>query len=120
MRISDWSSDVCSSDLHFMNVEVDVLFVTALLTTLSFSVHDTIVVFDRIREKNHQFKTLPMQTIANAAVIETLGRSINNSLTIIIMLLALTVLGGVTICWFALALLIGRSEERRVGKACVC
>lgn len=92
---------------YFLGVEVDVLFVTAVLTTLSFSVHDTIVVFDRIREKRAQFPRQDLQTIVNAAVVETLGRSINNSLTIIIMLLALTLLGGVTIRWFALALLLG-------------
>lgn len=88
-------------------VEVDVLFVTALLTTLSFSVHDTIVVFDRIREVQNRHPRIPYQEIANAAVLETLSRSINNSMTIIIMLLSLVLLGGETIRWFAVALLIG-------------
>jgi preprotein translocase subunit SecF len=91
----------------WLGVEVDVLFVTALLTTLSFSVHDTIVVYDRIREKRKDFPRAPLETITNAAVIETFGRSINNSLTIIVMLLTLVLLGGETIRWFAVALLVG-------------
>ncbi len=92
---------------HFFNVEVDVLFVTALLTVLSFSVHDTIVVYDRIRELKHKHPRFSFEQIANAAVLETMGRSINNSLTIIIMLLTLVILGGSTIYWFVIALLIG-------------
>jgi preprotein translocase subunit SecF len=91
----------------WMGVEVDVLFITALLTTLSFSVHDTIVVYDRIRELRRKHRGKKFTQVVNAAVLETLGRSINNSLTIIIMLLALVVLGGETIRWFAVALLIG-------------
>ncbi|MDH5533632.1 MAG: protein translocase subunit SecF [Candidatus Pacebacteria bacterium] len=92
---------------HFYHVEVDVLFVTALLTTLSFSVHDTIVVFDRIRElRNKNYKS-SLTEIVNMAVIETLSRSINNSVTIIIMLLALVLIGGESIKWFSVALLIG-------------
>lgn len=92
---------------HFYSVEIDVLFVTAMLTTLSFSVHDTIVVYDRIRELKRTQNRLPFEDLANRAVLETLSRSINNSVTIIIMLLALTLLGGSTIRWFATALLIG-------------
>jgi len=87
--------------------EVDVLFVTALLTTLSFSVHDTIVVFDRIRENRKKHPSAEFETVVDASVLETLGRSINNSMTIIIMLLALVLLGGDTIRWFGVALLIG-------------
>jgi preprotein translocase subunit SecF len=92
---------------HFMNVEIDVLFVTAMLTTLSFSVHDTIVVFDRIREQKRKHSRYGYETIVDAAVVETMGRSLNNSFTIIIMLLSLALLGGDTIRWFAVALLIG-------------
>lgn len=92
---------------YFFGVEVDVLFVTALLTTLSFSVHDTIVVFDRIRELRRKHSKAEYETIVGAAVLETIGRSINNSMTIIIMLLALVLLGGQSIFTFALALLIG-------------
>lgn len=91
---------------HFFGAEVDFLFVTALLTILSFSVHDTIVVFDRIREMNKGgFSELT--GLANRAISETMVRSINNSFTIIFMLLALILLGGETIRWFAIALLIG-------------
>ena len=92
---------------HFMGVEVDVLFVTALLTTLSFSIHDTIVVYDRIRELRKKHSRYSLEEVANAAVLETLSRSINNSVTIIVMLLALVLLGGDTIHWFSVALLIG-------------
>ena len=90
-----------------MGIEVDVLFVTALLTTLSFSVHDTIVVYDRIREMSRKHPRTPYVELVDAAVLETLGRSLNNSMTIIIMLLALVLLGGDTIRWFGVALLIG-------------
>lgn len=92
---------------HFLGVEVDVLFVTALLTTLSFSIHDTIVVYDRIRELKRKHARFSFEQITNVAVLETLGRSINNSMTIIIMLLALVILGGDSIHWFVIALLIG-------------
>lgn len=92
---------------HFFQVEVDVLFVTALLTTLSFSVHDTIVVFDRIREIRRKNYRLSLLNSVNLAVLETLSRSLNNSLTIIIMLLSLVLIGGESIRWFGLALLIG-------------
>lgn len=91
----------------FYGIEVDVLFVTALLTTLSFSVHDTIVVFDRIRELRGKYGRRSLVDLVNTAVTETLSRSINNSVTIIIMLSALAMLGGESIHWFALALLIG-------------
>jgi len=92
---------------YFYHVEVDVLFVTALLTTLSFSVHDTIVVFDRIRELSRRNHKLSLEKVVNMAVLETLSRSINNSITIIIMLLALVLIGGESIKWFSVALLIG-------------
>lgn len=92
---------------HFFHAEVDTLFVTALLTTMSFSVHDTIVIFDKIRE----YKTTGMDDdvnhYANKALTETLVRSLNNSMTIIFMLLALILLGGSTIKFFILTLLIG-------------
>ncbi|MDZ7586165.1 MAG: protein translocase subunit SecF, partial [Patescibacteria group bacterium] len=91
----------------YFSVEVDALFVTALLTILSFSVHDTIVVYDRIRESQKLFPKLSYYNLVNKAVTETLGRSLNNSLTIIFMLLALYFLGGDTTKWFVFALLIG-------------
>ena len=92
---------------HFFGVEVDTLFVTAVLTVLSFSVHDTVVVYDRIRESRKHHPQVDFEVIANKAVSETLVRSINNSLTIAFMLVALLLLGGVTIRWFVVALLIG-------------
>jgi len=92
---------------HFYQVQIDTLFVTAVLTILSFSVHDTIVVYDRIRELNKTERKLDFEGVVNKAVNETLIRSLNNSLTIIFMLTALVVLGGETIKWFVVALLIG-------------
>lgn len=91
----------------FYSVEVDTLFVTAMLTVLSFSVHDTVVVYDRIRESQRRFLGIPFPDLVNKAVTETLPRSLNNSLTIIFMLLALILLGGETIKWFVFALLVG-------------
>jgi preprotein translocase subunit SecF len=88
-------------------VEIDILFVTAMMTTLSFSVHDTIVVFDRIRELRRSYSRLSLYDLAHIAVLQTVSRSINNSLTIIIMLLTLVWVGGDTIRWFAVALLVG-------------
>ena len=92
---------------HFYGIEVDGLFVTAVLTVLSFSVHDTIVVYDRIRESRKKRPKEDFVNLVNVAVGETLGRSVNNSMTIIFMLLALLLLGGETIRWFVLALLLG-------------
>ncbi|MEX0895369.1 MAG: protein translocase subunit SecF [Patescibacteria group bacterium] len=87
--------------------EVDVLFVTALLTTLAFSVHDTIVVYDRIRELRQRHPKSSWQQVCDTAVTETLTRSFNNSMTTILMLASLSLLGGESIRWFAVALLIG-------------
>jgi len=91
---------------HFMGAEIDFLFVTAMLTILSFSVHDTIVVYDRTRETQKKYGG-DMETIANKALTETMVRSLNNSMTIVFMLIALILLGGETIKWFAVALLVG-------------
>jgi preprotein translocase subunit SecF len=91
---------------HYMDIEVDFLFITALLTTLSFSVHDTIVVFDRIRESQRIHGGV-LKDLADRAITETMVRSLNNSFTIIFMLVALILLGGTTMKWFAVALLIG-------------
>jgi len=92
---------------HFFGVEVDTLFVTAVLTILSFSVHDTVVVYDRIRESQKLLPKTSFEDLVNKAVTETLSRSVNNSMTIIFMLIALLLLGGATIKWFVFALLIG-------------
>ncbi len=91
---------------HFFGAEVDFLFVTAVLTTLSFSVHDTIVVYDRIRESRNKIGG-SMVELANKAITETMVRSLNNSFTIIFMLIALILLGGTTVKWFSVALFVG-------------
>lgn len=92
---------------HFFGAEVDALFVTAILTTLSASVHDTVVTFDRIRELRRNTYQLGWVELANQAISEVIVRSINNSMTIIFMLFSLVVLGGASTRWFATALLIG-------------
>lgn len=93
---------------RFYGVEVDTLFVTAVLTTLSFSVHDTVVIYDQIRESlRRQKRGESFESVANQAVTNTLVRSLNNSLTIIFVLLALLLFGGETIKWFILALMVG-------------
>ncbi len=91
---------------HFFGAQLDTLFVTAVLTTMSFSVHDTIVVFDKIREYRGMGKE-EIEYYANKALTETMVRSVNNSMTIVFMLLSLLLLGGSTIRFFAAALLIG-------------
>ncbi len=92
---------------HFFKAEVDTMFVTAVLTTMSFSVHDTIIIFDKIREYMKTQGKGDMEHYVNRALTETLVRSLNNSMTIIFMLLALTLLGGSTIRFFVATLLIG-------------
>ena len=92
---------------YFFGIEVDTLFMTAFLTTMSFSVHDTIVIFDRIREYRKRSPNAPFADVIDVALTETMGRSLINSFTIIFMLLALVLMGGETVRWFAVALLIG-------------
>lgn len=92
---------------HYVGVEVDTLFVTAFLTTMSFSVHDTIVVFDRIREYTRRDRSHSFDEISDIALMETMNRSVTNSFTIVFMLVALVLMGGESIKWFATALLIG-------------
>ncbi|MBU3979018.1 protein translocase subunit SecF, partial [Patescibacteria group bacterium] len=92
---------------HFAGVEVDSLFITALLTVIGFSVHDTIVVFDRIRENLRRTIDLPFPQIVNDSILQTLVRSLNTSLTAILVLFTLLIFGGSTIHWFIIALLIG-------------
>jgi preprotein translocase subunit SecF len=92
---------------YFFGVEFDALFVTALLTIIGFSVHDTIVVFDRIRENRVRHSGEPFGAIVNHSILQTLGRSIITSLTVVVTLSALLLLGPPTIRTFAFALLIG-------------
>ncbi len=91
---------------HFFGVEIDALFVTAILTVIGFSVHDTIVVFDRIRENLRREKG-SFETIVNDSILETIARSVNTSLTVLFTLSALFLFGGQSIRMFVLALLIG-------------
>lgn len=92
---------------HFLGWEADSLFLTALLTVIGFSVHDTIVVFDRIRENSNIHPRLAFETVVNHSVVQTLDRSINTQLTVMFTLFALTLFGGVTIRHFVITLLIG-------------
>lgn len=92
---------------HFLHYEIDSLFITALLTIMGFSVHDTIVVFDRIRENLRKHPSENFQTNINNSILQTLNRSLNTSLTVLIVLAALYFLGGSSIHHFVLALLIG-------------
>jgi preprotein translocase subunit SecF len=91
----------------FFGVEVDPLFITALLTIMGFSVHDTIVVFDRIRENLKKSSGIPFDRVVNNAVTETFNRSLNTSLTVIFVLVTLLLFGGASIRWFVVALLVG-------------
>jgi len=91
---------------HYKGVEVDTLFITALLTILGFSVHDTIVVFDRIRE-NLKTTSGDLMHIANKSITETFSRSINTSATVLFTLIALLLFGGSSIFWFVFALALG-------------
>lgn len=93
---------------HFSDVEVGVPFVAALLTILGYSVNDTIVVYDRVRENLLRSRAgTNFEAIVNRSLNETLVRSVNTSLTVIIVLIAVAVLGGESVRWFAVALLIG-------------
>ncbi len=92
---------------HLYGVEIDSLFVTAMLTVLGFSVHDTIIVFDRIRENLKVYAGQSTEFIVNHSISQTLVRSLNTSLTVLFVLLAMLLFGGATIKFFVLALLIG-------------
>jgi len=92
---------------RIITVQIDSLFVTALLTVIGFSVHDTIVVFDRVRENNIRHFGEPFTQIVNHSLLQTLGRSVTTSLTVIFTLSALVLFGGSSTRMFALALLIG-------------
>jgi preprotein translocase subunit SecF len=92
---------------YFFGAEFDLMFVTALLTTMSFSVHDTIVIFDKVREYTKTRSNMRIEDLTDKAVSETMVRSVNNSLTIFFMLSALLLMGGTTIRFFIAALWIG-------------
>jgi preprotein translocase subunit SecF len=88
-------------------VEIDGLFVTAMLTVIGFSVHDTIVVFDRIRENRARHSGEPFAEIVNHSLLQTFGRSITTSFTVVLTLTALFLFGGAATQEFVLALLLG-------------
>jgi preprotein translocase subunit SecF len=92
---------------HFLGWEADSLFLTALLTVIGFSVHDTIVVFDRIRENRRLHRRLSYEALVNHSIVQTLDRSINTQLTVMFTLLALLLFGGVTTHHFVTILLVG-------------
>jgi preprotein translocase subunit SecF len=92
---------------HFFGVEADSLFITALLTIMGFSVHDTIVVFDRIRENLKRSYGLSFEKIVNNSILETFNRSLNTSLTVVLVLVTLLLFSEGSIKWFVVALLVG-------------
>lgn len=92
---------------HFKGVEVDSMFVTAMLTVLGFSIHDTIVVFDRIRENLKVYAGQPIEYIVNKSITQTIVRSLNTSLTVLFVLLTMLLFGGESIRYFVLALFVG-------------
>ncbi|MFN0096709.1 MAG: protein translocase subunit SecF [Dehalococcoidia bacterium] len=92
---------------EFDNREVDTAFITAILTVIGFSVHDTIVVFDRIRERLLADPYVPLAEAVNASMTETLARSINTSLVVVLTVVAMLLLGGESIQNFLIVLLVG-------------
>ena len=92
---------------YLFNVEVDALFVTALLTIIGFSVHDTIVVFDRIRENLGKSSGENFAKVVNDSILQTIGRSLNTSITVLLVLFSLLLFGGESIRWFVVALIVG-------------
>ena len=91
-------------------VQIDALFVTAMLTVIGFSVHDTIVVFDRIRENRARHAGEPFDRIVNHSILQTFGRSINTSLTVVLTLTALFLFGG----WRRSVLRAGAAHRHRL------
>ncbi len=91
----------------FLGWEADALFLTALLTVIGFSVHDTIVVFDRVRENSRIFRRLEYETLVNHSIVQTLDRSITTQLTVMFTLTALVLFGGDSIRHFVIILLVG-------------
>lgn len=91
----------------FFRLEIDALFVTAMLTVIGFSVHDTIVVFDRVRENRIRHAGEPFSAIVNHSLLQTVGRSLNTSLTTIMVLTALLLFGPHSITSFVFAMVIG-------------
>ena len=92
---------------YFLGWEADALFLTALLTVIGFSVHDSIVVFDRVRENAHVYRRISYETLVNHSIVQTLDRSINTQLTVMFTLFSLALFGGDSIRHFVIILLVG-------------
>jgi preprotein translocase subunit SecF len=88
-------------------VQIDAMFITGMLTVVGYSVHDTIVVFDRIRENMTRGLSRDFEVVVNSSILETLGRSLNTALTTLLVVTALLLFGGITIRYFVLVLFIG-------------
>jgi len=93
---------------YFFNLEIDALFLTALLTIIGFSINDTIVIFDRIRENLLKYgQKMELTEISNLSIFETLNRSLITSFTVILIMFSLYLLGGESIKYFSLSLVVG-------------
>ncbi|HET7142493.1 MAG TPA: protein translocase subunit SecF [Anaerolineales bacterium] len=92
---------------YYLGWEADALFLTALLTVIGFSVHDTIVVFDRVRENSLIFRRIEYEKMVNHSIVQTLDRSITTQLTVMFTLFALVLFGGDSIRHFVIILLVG-------------
>ena len=92
---------------YFLDTEVNTMFLIALLTVIGYSVNDTIVVFDKIRENVLTYTNRPFPEVVNLSISETMGRSLNTSFTLLVTLLALLLFGGTTIREFLYVLIIG-------------
>ena len=92
---------------YFLGWEADALFLTALLTVIGFSVHDTIVVFDRVRENSNILRRIDYETMVNHSIVQTLDRSLTTQLTVMFTVFALVLFGGESIRHFVLILLVG-------------
>jgi preprotein translocase subunit SecF len=90
-----------------MDMEVNAMFITGVLTIIGYSVNDTIVVFDRVRENVTRFQGLTLEEVVSLSVRETIGRSLNTSLTLLVVIAALFLFGGATIQPLLLVLLVG-------------
>jgi preprotein translocase SecF subunit len=94
-------------DLGIINLEINQSFLAAMLTVIGFSVHDTVIIFDRIRENREKFKNMPLLEMMNMSINETLSRTINTVLTAVIVLLVITIFGGEVLQGFSFVMLVG-------------
>jgi preprotein translocase subunit SecF len=87
--------------------EIDALFLTAILTVLGYSVHDTIIVFDRVRENLPKYRTESYETVCNRSLLETMNRSLGTSISTLFVVLAILWFGGATVNQFITTILVG-------------